>query len=83
LAGLKGTVQRVLGRYGLELRRRPGDAGLARMAARDTAGRIIEFIGPGGVGKTTIFAAAAREWGNRWFLPHQALALRLRGPVAA
>lgn len=71
----------LLAALGIGVHRLPGSLDLQRRAHSPSAGRVLEFVGPGGAGKTTVFDAAAGRLRARWFLTRHALQLAAPGPA--
>ncbi len=63
---LKRYLKRFLARRGLEVRNLPRDSDYSQVAMAPTAGKVIEFIGPSGVGKSTVFASLKTHVRDRW-----------------
>lgn len=70
-------MRRGLARLGYELRRLPGRRRPEHADPRPCAGRILELIGPSGVGKSTLFRSASQDLAGDWFLPCDAAELVL------
>lgn len=77
MAVFKYLINSGLGVMGYEIRRKPNQSSLSRFSPRPSAGRILEMIGPPGVGKSTLFFSLAEELKKNWFLPHHASQLTL------
>lgn len=73
----KALIRRGLARFGYELRRKPDQRRLERADPKRSAGRILEMVGPSGIGKSTLFNAVSQDLGRDWFLPRDAAELVL------
>ena len=60
---------------GYEVRRGYDPKTLKAFSNKPSAGKILEFIGPSAVGKSTLFYSVTDELEKDWFLPHHATSL--------
>ncbi|MEP4803357.1 MAG: hypothetical protein ABJZ69_03035 [Hyphomicrobiales bacterium] len=67
---LKPWSQKALANKGFELRRSPSTDVLYNSKHLSTAGKIFEFVGPSGGGKTTLLTHMEKQLTRRWYAPY-------------
>ncbi|MEP1356261.1 MAG: hypothetical protein ABJX32_04315 [Tateyamaria sp.] len=72
---LKKETKARIGSLGYELRREYNPDSLKKFSRKRSAGKVLEFIGPSGIGKSTLLYAIRGELSKDWFLPHHAASL--------
>lgn len=68
--GMKGIAKGILSSAGLQLQRVPRPREIDTTRSRATRGLVVEFVGPAGIGKTTLFRHIAHSLKKDWLFEH-------------
>jgi hypothetical protein len=68
--GMKGIAKGILSTAGLQLQRVPRPREIDTTRRRPTHGLVVEFVGPAGIGKTTLFRHITHSLKKDWLFEH-------------